>query len=317
MRGKQPTYQQAFTLIELLLVIAVLSIIAAMGIMQYRRSFQANRAEKTAISMQHVLEAAMSYYVDKSEWPEALSCGDTPASNDFIQNYLPNGDPATPMGGTYCWQDAGAGDQAQQHRLFWVAIKVPGEAESVQAMANRIAAHLPNAITTSDPSSTDQPAPTCSGDTCYVRAEITVPGTGGTGGGSNVVASGNCEPSKTVHAGTATCQDMSTATEQLYRINFKACPADTQPQLTISPNFVRVPNSQLGFYLTNLNAMQVGSCTHAPNDQGQQACQAQVIAQTCKLDHHGHCQQTDIKQLGGASGASYLVMCQPLTNEEI
>lgn len=312
MKHKHLSKHAGFTLIELLLVIAVLSIIAAAGIMQYRRSFKENRAEKVAIGMQHVLEAAMSFYIDKGKWPESLACGDTPEVNDFIQDYLPNGETTSPMGGTYCWQDTGAGTQAQQHRLFWVSIKVPGEAESVQAMANRIAARLPNAITTNDPTSTQQPAPACTHDACYVRAEVTVPGAGSASAGSNVVAAGSCQPGKTIHAGTANCQDVSTSNQQLYHITFKACPASTQAQLTISPNYVRSPNSSLGFYLTNFTAAQLGTCTKQPDSNDHESCRAQVIAETCKLDRHGHCQQTDIKQLGGASGASYLVMCQPV-----
>lgn len=309
--------QTGFTLIELLLVIAILSIIVSLGILQYRRSFLANRVEKTAIGMQHVLEAALSFYVDKNAWPDALACGDTPTATDFIQDYLPNGETKSPMGASYCWQDTGAGTQPQQHRLFWVALKVPGEADSARATANQIAARLPNAITTSEPTSDEQPAPSCTDDACYVRAEVTVPGSGSPSGGSNIVAAGSCQPGKTIHAGTANCQDVSTSNQQLYHITFKACPASTQAQLTVSPNFVQMPSSKLDFYLSNLSAMQINTCTTQPDDRGQEACQAQVIAQTCKPNRHGYCQQTDVKQLGGASGASYLVMCQPVNKRDL
>lgn len=322
MAGRQKTNQSytkqsGFTLIELLLVIAILSIIVSLGILQYRRAFQTNRVEKTAIGMQHVLEAALSFYVDKNEWPDALECGDTATATDFIQDYLPNGETKSPMGASYCWQDTGAGTQPQQHRLFWVALKVPGEADSARATANQIAARLPNAITTSEPTSDEQPAPSCTENACYVRAEVTVPGSGSSSGGSNIVAAGSCQPGETIHAGTASCHDVSTASEQLYQIQFSACPASMQPALTITPNFVRSPSSSLGFYLTNLKAIQQGSCTTTPDGDGKESCPAQVIAETCKLDRKGHCQETDVKQLGGASGASYLVMCQPQSKEFI
>ena len=66
--------QHGFTLVELLLVIAVVSIMTAIGISTYRRHFQSTRAEKVSLEIQQVLEAAMAYHTDQGQWPAQRIC---------------------------------------------------------------------------------------------------------------------------------------------------------------------------------------------------------------------------------------------------
>ncbi len=306
--------QKAFTLIELLLVIAIISILAAVGILSYRRYFQVNRIDKVAIGMQHVLEAAMAFYVDKNEWPAQHRCeNQDPDQQDFIDNYLPNANYKSYFGTDYCWQAAGNADPAP--RLFWVALKIPGEQTDRLTIAKRIAARLPNAITTSDPESTDSLAPPCDDSACYVRAEITVPGAS-----TNAVASMSLAASGDCHTGTTTpnasktgdCRDTSPAGLQYYTIHFNPCPVNTTPDLRINPNFIMLPRSHNGYGLVTVNATEQTCTPAADPDSGKEHCTAAVTVTACIPNTRHNCSEKNIKAMGGQAGASYIVTCQTL-----
>lgn len=301
---------KAFTLIELLLVIAVVSIIAALGLLSYRRYFESNRIDKVAISMQHVLEAAMAYYVDHRKWPAAQGCGGLYEVDEFVQDYLPNANAKSYYGSNFCWDDAGAGKSAttpNQGRLFWTALKVPGSNQL--AIAKRLAARLPNAITTSEPDSDEIPAPACNDENCYVRAEITIPGTSSNAvSGSAIVAAGECHTGQSTATlmGTGECRDVSSSSNQLYSITAKACPVGTSPVLSINPNFISMPSGDTGLKIHAMSARQL-SCQQQANDHT--ICTATVEVTTCTKHN---CVLKNIKNFAGtAAGASYLLICKP------
>ncbi len=304
---------RGFTLVELLLVIAVMSILTAVGVMSYRRYFQANRLDKVAISMQHVLEAAMAFYVDNNTWPEDHHCVNPgPVQENFINNYLPNANYKSYYGSDFCWQAAGAVDPK---RLFWVAVLIPGDGNENVNIAKRLAARLPNAITTNDPSSTQIPAPECDSTACYVKAEITVPGSSSNAlAGMTVLASGDCHAGQETPSLTSVCQDSAVATEQRYQIHFPACPAGTLPALTITPNFITLPRSHTGFTLAAIAAAAM-SCTHEPDPVShQEQCMGKVEVDACVANGRDDCVPRNIKSLGGQVGASYIVTCSGLTS---
>lgn len=316
------TKNSAFTLIELLLVIAVLSIISALGIMSYRRYFQAKRIDKVAIGMQHVLQAAMSYYVDhNATWPQAHDCGDSAAdTSDFVTTYLPNGRYRSYFGSDYCWQDAGAGTAPRQHRLFWVAVSVPGKSPDNVAIAKQLAGRLPNAIATSDPSSAnDTPAPVCTEDHCFVRAEITVPGLGAQHNSSTgLAAAGNCEQGTTTPnemGGNCADQVVSDLNNQGYRISFKACPSSMHPDIVVDPNFVSLPRSHNGSSLVTLSA-KGDTCDTTVDTSGNETCTVSVVATICVGNGPHNCKEANVKNYGGSVGASYIISCVPNHNNE-
>lgn len=61
--------QRGFTLIEMLLVIALISAIAVFSIGIYQQQATNFKIDKTALQMQQWLEGAKAYYVDCSIWP--------------------------------------------------------------------------------------------------------------------------------------------------------------------------------------------------------------------------------------------------------
>lgn len=301
---------RAFTLVELLLVIAVISILAAVGIMSYRRYFQVNRIDKVAISMQHVLEAAMAFYVDNDAWPSDNSCdGPGPTQQEFINNYLPNASYRSYYGTNYCWEAAGNIDPK---RLFWVALNIPGAGSDRINIAKRLASRLPNAITTSDPASPDPTPPPCDNNNCYVRAEITVPGASTNAVQSvSLAASGDCHSNTTTPnaSNTGSCADTSSSGTQQYTITFDSCPVGTAPNLRINPNFITVPRTHVGPVLSDI-AASPGSCTSvADPSTGQERCDAQITVTVCTPNGRHDCLEKNIKLLGGQVGASYMVAC--------
>lgn len=319
---------RGFTLVELLLVIAVLSIIAALGIMSYRRYFETSRLDKVAIGMQHVLEAAMAYYIDNdATWPNPRNCdASEPQQDSFVTKYLPNGNYVSYFGTDYCWHDAGAGTVPEQHRLFWVALKIPGMAPDNALIAERLASRLPNAVATSDPTSSNESAPpSCENDLCFVRAEITVPG-GGSVSGTVVAATGHCQAGQTIPSGTGSCAPLSNLNvsagansyTSAYTITFKACPAGKHPILTISPNFISMPRTRNGLPIVRVEAYglyddQSNCSTTAVNEK--QTCSAAVLVTDCKPNGRDDCYEQNISADGGTVGATYIINCVENQNQ--
>jgi general secretion pathway protein G len=64
--------ERGFTLVELLVVISMISILAAMGVVQYRNSVQRTREttlKKDLFEMRDVID---QYYADKGKYPSSL-----------------------------------------------------------------------------------------------------------------------------------------------------------------------------------------------------------------------------------------------------
>src|SRR5262249_41773439 len=61
-----------FTLIELLVVIALISILAAMGVVQYRNSVQSAKEATLATDLFRMRDAIDQYYADKNKYPASL-----------------------------------------------------------------------------------------------------------------------------------------------------------------------------------------------------------------------------------------------------
>lgn len=64
--------QQGFTLVELLIVISLISILAAMGLVQYRNSVQSARESVLKTDLFRMRDAIDQYYADKGKYPSSL-----------------------------------------------------------------------------------------------------------------------------------------------------------------------------------------------------------------------------------------------------
>jgi general secretion pathway protein G len=68
-RGRR---ERGFTLIELLVVISLISILAAMGVVQYRNSIQRTQEAVLKMDLFRMRDAIDQYYADKTKYPASL-----------------------------------------------------------------------------------------------------------------------------------------------------------------------------------------------------------------------------------------------------
>ena len=64
--------QRGFTLVELLIVLSLVSILAAMGVVQYRNSVQLGREAVLRRNLFAMRDAIDQYYADKNKYPASL-----------------------------------------------------------------------------------------------------------------------------------------------------------------------------------------------------------------------------------------------------
>jgi general secretion pathway protein G len=74
--------QRGFTLIELLVVISMISILAAMGVVQYRNSVQRTRETTLKKDLFEIRDVIDQYYADKGKYPSSL---DTLVSDGYLR----------------------------------------------------------------------------------------------------------------------------------------------------------------------------------------------------------------------------------------
>ena len=89
--------QAGFTLIELLIVITLISILASMGIVQYRNSVQSTKEAILRTDLFRMRDAIDQYYADKAKYPASL---DALVSDGYMRK-IPE-DPITKSADT--WQ---------------------------------------------------------------------------------------------------------------------------------------------------------------------------------------------------------------------
>jgi len=66
------TREPGFTLVELLIVISLISILAAMGLVQYRNSVTSTKESVLRTDLFRMRDAIDQYYADKGKYPSAL-----------------------------------------------------------------------------------------------------------------------------------------------------------------------------------------------------------------------------------------------------
>jgi general secretion pathway protein G len=93
----ETTSQRGFTLIELLVVISMISILAALGMVQYQNSVRRTREVTLKYDLFQMRDAIDQYYADKGKYPASL---DALVTDGYIRR-IPE-DPITQSAST--WQ---------------------------------------------------------------------------------------------------------------------------------------------------------------------------------------------------------------------
>ncbi len=306
-----------YTLIELLLVIAVLSVMASLAILTVRKNTDNRRIDQAALEMQHVLEAALAYRVDQDSWPPAnntLANGCTASStvDTFINTYLPNGTYTSNYGAHFCWSSKTPGDKGP---LFWVALKMPfSDATRNYQTATQIAARLPNALAVVNPAvSTRNSANTCtSGSTaCYVRSEVVIPAASSEHDGNRVAGMGYCNPTQG-GAQPGSSDDVSCtqgSSGDQYVIKF-SCPDGEKGQVYTFANFYKAAALRQANPPTILTVLSTSThrdtCHESPAGSSQYMCTISIIAE---YDHNTYPVVHPRKGDAGTIGASYIAYC--------
>lgn len=169
-------YQQVagFTLIELLFVLAIIGVLASLGVAMLQKRTENFKVHKTALQIQHILQSGMAWNVDhNSAWPD--TCGNTTGNvTDFYRNYIGDNIINAPWGSPYHWCRTDKYATPQGDRFY-----VDAKAKNNNT-AQRIAVLLPSADICTDKPNDDNPAPdSCSPDNkqgTWVRAYVDIPG---------------------------------------------------------------------------------------------------------------------------------------------
>ncbi len=207
--------QHGFTLVEMLLVLAIASSLILMLLNYSTRKAQELRRDKTVLQIQQLLNSGLSYYVNNSKWP--ITCGTTTwtvpntltgaTNNNFSGSYLPNGFSMNPYSNNY---SLNCDTQASDHGgNFYVATAV-----STPVDALIIAGGLPMAYITTPASVTSNAAPPAQDAACTsppytgcteVVSSVNIPGQNLNNARSvnfaGIYYSGSCVPAPNCPAG--------------------------------------------------------------------------------------------------------------------
>jgi len=118
-------HQGGFTLVELLVVIALISLLAAMAVVQYRNSIQKTQEATLKTNLFRMRDAIDQYYADKGKYPSSL---DALVSDQYLRK-IPE-DPFTKSADS--WQTVPAepdpGNPSAEPGIYDVKSGAPGQA---------------------------------------------------------------------------------------------------------------------------------------------------------------------------------------------
>lgn len=176
--------EQGFTLLELLLVLALTSILILGALAMYQIQLRNFKVDKTSLQMQQWLQAGMSFYVDCDKWPNdstqddniiSAMMGKTPLTQDecpkyadTTRQYMPlNSDKNGPFPNEYSFGPF-VNANGNVGTMFQVSTTIGDDSTLMESVGRMIASRLPNATSFVD----DQKTP----ETVAVQATINVPG---------------------------------------------------------------------------------------------------------------------------------------------
>lgn len=159
---------KGFTLIEILLVLAIIAMLIYLGIGYYQQHLISSRIDKASLQMQQILNAGLAYYLANGEWPADLGTLQNPKAP-----YLPSTIISPFLTNSYTvFYDK------QSPTLLSVSLKISA-ANNSAALAESIAGKLPLAYTTTSNPQKNPPTKVnnCqSGKVCYVVGQVNIPG---------------------------------------------------------------------------------------------------------------------------------------------
>lgn len=256
-----------FTLFEMLLVMAIISMFIVMGLNYFQQRTLNLRLDKTAVQMQQILNAGLSYYVSNGFWPADLACLKGTTSERCRVAYLP----ASVQSNLISNQDYVVYTGTNPNLLF-VSTNVYRsdlDPNTIQAYAALIASKLPLACTTADQRSDCRaPIPACKSTVCNVVSSINVPG-------ENLSNINAVRFASLYHAGACVPEPY--------------CPPNTTAQIMVAPSSVAGVGGtdNIAFPLTSFTAYVAGAVQRYtqpfPSPPGPPACgvTSKVVQQPC------------------------------------
>lgn len=210
MRNLRNDIEKGFTLIEMMLVAAIISGFIFMGIGYTQQRTRALMMDRTSAQMQQILNSGLSYYVNNGTWPTNIAALQA-------DSYLP-ATVTSPFGTTYSVSSTAS--------IFTVSVSLPAGYANSSAIAQMIAGKLPFGVSTSvtpAPSPSD-PSPV---STSTISASVNIPA-------QNLNNVGNVSYTGVYHSGAC--------------VPVPACPTINANGASLTPVIEVVPVSFSGMY---------------------------------------------------------------------
>ena len=78
--------KKGFTLLELLVVVLIIGILAAIALPQYKKAVEKSKATQALTLLQTIYQSAMAYELATGNWPTSVDDLDVNVPSDFLQN---------------------------------------------------------------------------------------------------------------------------------------------------------------------------------------------------------------------------------------
>ncbi len=264
-----------FTLIELLFIVAIIGVILSLTINSYQQRTNNLKVEKTALQMQAILQAGVTYFNDNGCWPSQPTDNTCPKNAPDFNDYLPVGNNINPWGNPYIYHV----DPTQADNFL-----IYSGTTTRTEFANRIASLLPNAAI--DAQNNQQ---------CLMQTKFQAAG--------NIlittVGQSNYGPDGTPTAFTLTCPNG-------WSPNFVAVPSIIHPS-AFPPSFC-FPFSYGAHAISVLNTVN-NACSPIGQQAGQTVFRCSFLSQFKANDHSTYSfpKCTNWTQIGGGN-SSYTII---------
>ena len=152
---KRSKKEEGFTLIELVIVIAIIGILMAIAIPNYMKARQAAAVSATKANLRNLATALELYMAanNKSIYPDTT---EVTGANSVLKPYLPGGAPKNPGGGKYVYSTTGTsftiGDDYAYDGTHYYQVGPGGSIQEVTTKPTGTEISFPASAPTSAPS---------------------------------------------------------------------------------------------------------------------------------------------------------------------